>query len=373
MSAAKSSEAGDIRCMRMALDLAERGLGATWPNPAVGCVIVQNGHVIARGWTQPGGRPHAETEALARTGGSAAGATAYVSLEPCAHQGVSGPCTEALIKAGIARVVVAIQDPDPRVNGGGLERLRQAGVEVTLGVGEEEAQAVLAGYLMRVVQGRPLVALKLAATLDGKIATHNGQSKWITGEPARARAHLLRSRYDATAIGVTTAGADDPELNCRLPGLEDRPRVRIVFDSHLRLPLTNKLVRGAVGRATWMVATEGADATRLKAYRDCGVDVIMVAPGPDHRPDLAKAMTEFAKRGLTQILVEGGSHLAAALVREELVDRIYWFRAPRLIGGDGISALAGLGMNQIDQSDRWGLLAREPVGDDLLETFARPF
>jgi diaminohydroxyphosphoribosylaminopyrimidine deaminase/5-amino-6-(5-phosphoribosylamino)uracil reductase len=369
------SEAGDPRFMRVALALARRGEGTTWPNPSIGCVLVRNGQIVGRGWTRTGGRPHAETEALRRAGAAAKGATAYVTLEPCAHQGQTGPCADALITAGVARVVVALSDPDPRVNGAGIDRLRGAGVAITMGmgVGEGEAQDFLAGYLMRTVQGRPLVALKLAATLDGKIATHHGHSKWITAEAARARGQLLRARFDATAVGVGTATSDDPELVCRLPGLEGRPRVRIVFDSHLRLPLTSRLVRGAAERATWLVVSEDADAVRLQAYRDSGVEIIAVKPGPDRRPELGLALREFARRGLTQVLFEGGSHLAAALVRDDLVDRLYWFRAPRLIGGDGLSAVAGLGLVRIDQSERWSLLDSEPIGDDLLETFARPF
>ncbi|MGQ3031841.1 MAG: bifunctional diaminohydroxyphosphoribosylaminopyrimidine deaminase/5-amino-6-(5-phosphoribosylamino)uracil reductase RibD, partial [Ferrovibrionaceae bacterium] len=220
--------------MRHALGLAARGLGRTWPNPAVGCVLVRDEIVLARGNTQPGGRPHAEVVALSRAGSQAAGATAYVTLEPCAHHGKTPPCADALIAAGIGRCVVALQDPDPRVDGGGIRRLLAAGIPVTTGVCEAEAAALNAGFLMRVRQGRPLVTLKLATTLDGRIATHAGESRWITGATARARGHLMRADHDAIMVGIGTALTDDPDLTCRLAGLEDRSPVRIVLDGRLR-------------------------------------------------------------------------------------------------------------------------------------------
>ncbi|MCK5275514.1 MAG: bifunctional diaminohydroxyphosphoribosylaminopyrimidine deaminase/5-amino-6-(5-phosphoribosylamino)uracil reductase RibD, partial [Alphaproteobacteria bacterium] len=220
--------------MRAALALAGRGLGRVWPNPAVGCVLVdRDGRVTGRGWTQPGGRPHAETEALARAGGAAKGATAYVTLEPCVHHGQTPPCADALIEAGVARVIAATEDPDPRVKGGGLGRLRDAGIAVEAGLLREEAELLNAGYLMRQREGRPVVTLKLATTLDGRIATHAGESRWITGEAARARGHMMRARHDAIMVGIGTALADNPTLTCRLPGLEDRSPVRIVVDARL--------------------------------------------------------------------------------------------------------------------------------------------
>src|SRR5580700_4659831 len=231
----------DLGHMRTALGLARRGLGNTWPNPAVGCVIVKDGRVVGRGWTQKGGRPHAETEALARAGKGAKGATAYVSLEPCSHHGKTPPCAEALIAAGVSRVVAAVEDPDPRVSGRGIARLRAAGIAVEAGLCAAEAAELNAGFFCRVAQGRPLVTLKLAASLDGRIATPTGKSRWITGPAARERAHLLRAAHDAVLIGTGTALADDPQLTCRLPGLEARSPVRIVIDRTLRLPATLRL------------------------------------------------------------------------------------------------------------------------------------
>ncbi|HEX5079092.1 MAG TPA: bifunctional diaminohydroxyphosphoribosylaminopyrimidine deaminase/5-amino-6-(5-phosphoribosylamino)uracil reductase RibD, partial [Geminicoccaceae bacterium] len=225
----------DRHFMAVALRLAARGLGSVWPNPAVGCVLVHGERIVGRGWTQPGGRPHGEVEALRRAGAAALGATAYVSLEPCAHYGRTPPCTMALLQAGVRRVVAATLDPDPRVDGRGIEQLRQAGVEVALGVGRAAAEALNAGFILRVRAGRPLVTLKLATSLDGRIATRRGDSRWITGEPARARAHLLRARHDAIMIGSGTALADDPSLTCRLPGLEERSPARVVLDRRLRL------------------------------------------------------------------------------------------------------------------------------------------
>src|SRR5689334_20006331 len=217
----------DLRSMRAALALARRGLGTVWPNPAVGCVIVSDGRVVGRGWTQPGGRPHGETEALRRAGEAARRATAYVSLEPCCHWGKTPPCVDALIAAGVRRVVVALEDPDPRVAGRGIARLRDAGVEVETGVCTEEAAEINAGFFCRLRLGRPLVTLKLATSLDGRIATRSGESQWITGPPARERSHLLRATHDAILVGTETVIADDPQLTCRLPGLADRSPVRV--------------------------------------------------------------------------------------------------------------------------------------------------
>ena len=328
--------------MAVALRLAERGLGQVWPNPAVGCVVVKSGRIIGRGWTQPGGRPHAEFEALKRAGDDALGATAYISLEPCAHYGQTPPCTMGLLHGGIRRAVIAASDPDPRVDGRGIDQLRQAGVEVTLGVAQDEAERLNAGFFLRVRAGRPLVTLKLATSLDGRIATRTGASRWITGEEARQRAHHLRATHDAVLIGSGTALADDPALSCRLPGLEDRSPVRIVLDGRLRLPPSSRLARTAREVPTWVVARAGVDAKRRAALERSGVEVLTVAMSPGERIDLGLALAALATRGLTRVLVEGGSELAAALLRARLVDRLVWFQAPLLIGGDGLAAIGAL-------------------------------
>src|SRR5215475_6368773 len=243
---------GERDAMQAALALARRGLGAVWPNPAVGCVIVKDGRVVGRGWTQPGGRPHGETEALRRAGPAARGATAYVSLEPCCHWGRTPPCVDALIAAGIQRVVVALEDPDPRVAGGGLRRLRAAGLTVETGLCAAEAAEVNAGFLCHRSLGRPLVTLKLATSLDGRIATRRGESRWISGSLARDRAHALRASHDAITVGVQTVLADDPQLTCRLPGLNDRSPVRVVIDRHLRIPPAARLIADARQVSTWV-------------------------------------------------------------------------------------------------------------------------
>src|SRR5580692_5156169 len=258
----RAARAEDAAHMRSALALARRGVGNTWPNPSVGCVVVKHGRVIGRAVTAPGGRPHAEPAALDIAGVAARGGTVYVTLEPCCHWGRTPPCTDALISAGVARVVIATRDPDPRVDGAGIARLRAAGIEVAEGVQQEEADEVAAGFRTRVREGRPLVTLKLASTLDGRIATRSGESRWITGEPARRAAHALRGRSDAVMVGVGTVMADDPELTCRIPGYRPNPVVRIVADSRLRTPLTATLVATASRNPTWMLIREGTDPER---------------------------------------------------------------------------------------------------------------
>ncbi len=361
----------DIVHMRAAFALARRGLGHTWPNPAVGCVLVKEGRVVGRGWTQRGGRPHAETEALHRAGPMAAGSTAYVSLEPCSHHGETGPCAEALAAAGVYRVVAAMEDPDARVAGRGLDLLRDRGIRVVAGIGEEEAREINAGFLLRLAEDRPLITLKLAMSLDGRIATHTGESRWITGEPARARGHLMRAQHDAVMVGSGTVLADDPLLNVRLPGLERDSPLRIVLDGRMRLPLTSALVVGAHDTPTWLVTLPGGDKRRRQIYVDCGIEVIEAPAGPDGALDLVQVMARLAAHGLTRLLVEGGARLAAALLRDKLVDRLAIFRAPSLIGGDGLPAATGFGLERL--ADMPGFIAMDTIelGQDRLETFRR--
>ncbi|HZU91545.1 MAG TPA: bifunctional diaminohydroxyphosphoribosylaminopyrimidine deaminase/5-amino-6-(5-phosphoribosylamino)uracil reductase RibD [Stellaceae bacterium] len=354
--------------MRAALALARRGLGTTWPNPAVGCVIVRDGRVIGRGWTQPGGRPHAETEALRRAGETAQGATAYVSLEPCAHWGKTPPCAEALIAAGLGRIVAALEDPDRRVAGRGLRRLAAAGIAVESGLLAAEAAEINAGFFCRVRQGRPLVTLKLATSLDGRIATAQGESRWITGPPARARAHLLRACHDAVMVGTGTALADNPELTCRLPGLQERSPVRIVLDRSLRLPSEMHLVAAARRVSTWLLTLPDADPARRARLTDNGVTVIEVPPDPKGGLDLVAALRALGERGLTRLLVEGGARLAASLLHAGLVDRLAWLHAPLLLGGDGVPAIAGFDLAALADAPGFTRIAVEEVGADVLTT-----
>jgi diaminohydroxyphosphoribosylaminopyrimidine deaminase/5-amino-6-(5-phosphoribosylamino)uracil reductase len=370
-----ADSSADRKFMQAALALARRGLGNVWPNPAVGCVVVKDDTVVGRGWTQPGGRPHAETEALARAGDKARGATAYVSLEPCSHTGQTGPCADALAKAGVARVVAAMVDPDPRVSGRGLARLRDAGVSVESGLMEAEAAALNRGFLTRIAHGRPMVTLKLAASLDGRIAAHNGDSQWITAEDARAFAHGLRACHDAVAVGSGTAATDDPHLTCRLPGLPLRPPVRIVFDSRLQLPLTRQLIATARSVPTWIVTlaetVEESAVQRAQALRDLGVELFATSAGDNGRISVAEALRALGEAGLTRLMVEGGGKLAASFLAEELADEVALFRGPSIIGGDGIPAVAGLGLDRVADAPRFRLTDSRRLGVDMFEAYSR--
>ena len=317
----------DARWMRAAVALGERGRGRTAPNPSVGCILVKDERIVGRGWTQPGGRPHAEAMALAEAGEEALGATAYVSLEPCAHESARGPaCADLLAAAGVARVVAALTDPDPRINGLGLARLRSAGIEVAVGPGAEEAERALAGFLSRVRRGRPWITLKLAMSLDGKIALPSGESRWITGEDARAHVHSERARADMILVGRGTYDADRPSLDVRLPGLEDRsPRKAI-------------LTRGD-GVPGW---------ERLGAPEEA-----------------------FALEGVNDLLIEGGSATASAFLSADLVDRLLIYRAPILIG-EGKSSVGYIGLTDLAEAHRrWKLADSRMLGIDRLEVYER--
>lgn len=369
------SGAADAAWMQGALALARRGLGRVAPNPAVGCILVRDGRVLGRGWTQPGGRPHAETEAIRRAQAAdpdgARGAICYVTLEPCAHHGKTPPCVDALIDAGVARVVAALEDPDPRVAGFGLQRLRDAGIAVETGIEAEAAAELNAGYLLMRRQDRPLITLKAATTLDGRIATHRGESQWITGPGARARGHLLRARHDAVMVGSGTAVADDPALTVRLPGMDAYRPLRVVLDGRLRLPLTHALVRDAGQTPTLLLTRRDAPADRLDAYREAGVEVAPLPTDAHGALSLTAALHELAARGLTRVLVEGGGQLAAGLLRYNLVDRVVWFRSPRVIGGDGIPAIAGFGLDRLADTPTFRCVGATPLGDDVMESYVR--
>jgi diaminohydroxyphosphoribosylaminopyrimidine deaminase/5-amino-6-(5-phosphoribosylamino)uracil reductase len=359
----------DRHIMGVALGLARRGLGNVSPNPAVGCVITQDGRIVGRGWTQPGGRPHAETEAIARAGDAARGGRAYVTLEPCVHWGRTPPCAEALIAAGVSRVVAAVEDPDPRVAGGGLARLREAGIAVESGLCAEQAAEINAGFFRRVLTGRPLVTLKLATSLDGRIATASGESRWITGPATRERTHLLRATHDAILVGTATVLADDPQLTCRLAGLEHRSPVRVALDRNLVIPPAARLVAEARQTPTWLVTALGSDPGRREALLRAGVEIVDAMANEAGQIDLADALQRLGERGLTRLLVEGGGRLAASLLRARLVDRLVWLHAPLLLGGDGVSAVDALGIGALTEAPGFELVASETVGPDLLSTY----
>jgi diaminohydroxyphosphoribosylaminopyrimidine deaminase/5-amino-6-(5-phosphoribosylamino)uracil reductase len=361
----------DARWMRAALVLASRGLGRVAPNPTVGCVLVADGHVIGRGWTQPGGRPHGERMALDQAGPLARGADAYVTLEPCAHYGKTPPCADALIAAGVARVICPLTDPDPRVAGRGFERLRAAGVAVSVGLMTEDAAAMNVGFFTRLRLGRPHLTLKLAASLDGRIATGSGESQWISGPEARAEAHLLRARSDVILVGSGTAIADDPGLTVRLPGLEDRSPIPVILDSRARTPLTTALVRGAPARGTILIHGPDAPPGRADALRGAGVRCIAVPRGPDGRLSLAAALQALGALGMTRAMCEGGGIIAAALLSADLADELVWVSAGTLIGAEGLPGVGPLHLSRLADAPRFERAESRPVGDDLLSRWVR--
>ncbi|HEX2653164.1 MAG TPA: bifunctional diaminohydroxyphosphoribosylaminopyrimidine deaminase/5-amino-6-(5-phosphoribosylamino)uracil reductase RibD [Xanthobacteraceae bacterium] len=365
----------DARFMDLAFALGRRGLGNTWPNPAVGAVVVRaDDHgpvIVGRGWTQPGGRPHAEVEALRHAGELARGATLYATLEPCAHHGKTPPCADAIIASGIGRVVSAMDDPNPRVAGAGNARLRAHGIAITSGLGAEKAQRAHAGHIRRMRDGRPHVTLKLAVSADEKAGLAGRKPAVITSERARERAHLLRANNDAIAVGIGTVLADDPQLTCRLPGMADRSPVRIVFDGALRLPLGSQLVRTASTVPVWVIALPSASAAAEDALRKQNVDVLRVEANSQGQIDIAAALRVLAERGITRLLVEGGPILSASFIVSDLVDAAELFRAPSMIGAEGISALESMPLTALTKSVRLRSLGIETIGPDCLESFER--
>jgi diaminohydroxyphosphoribosylaminopyrimidine deaminase/5-amino-6-(5-phosphoribosylamino)uracil reductase len=356
--------------MALALALGRRGMGRTWPNPAVGALIVNDGIIVARGWTQPGGRPHAETEALRRAGQAARGGTMYVTLEPCSHHGKTPPCADAIIASGITRVVSALEDPNPEVAGAGHARLQAAGIRLAIGVCAEDARRDHAGHILRMREGRPRVALKLAVSADGKAGAAGRKPVTITGVAARDRVHLMRAQNDAILIGIGTAMADDPLLTCRLPGMEQLSPVRVVLDSALRLPCTGRLAQSARETPLWIVAAEALPRETEANLRAAGAEVL-TAPGANGRLDPGAVLKMLAARGVTRLMVEGGPTVAATFVAADLVDEAVLFHSAKLIGADGIDALEGLPLSALTQSGRLHRVSAESVGADRMEVFER--
>ena len=354
--------------MAHALRLAARGLGNTWPNPAVGCVLVKDGQILGRGWTQAGGRPHAEVRALDQAGPQAQGATAYVTLEPCAHHGQTPPCASALIAAKVARTVTALTDPDPRVSGKGHAMLRAAGIAVTEGVLTAEATRLNAGFLKRVTQGLPVVTLKLAASLDGRTATATGESRWITGAQARRTVHALRMTHDAVMVGSRTALADDPDLTVRDMGAARQP-VRIVLDRMLKHAPASRLGRTAKDHPVWLLHGPHAPDAARKAWTTTGATLIETPEANGHL-DLTAALQALAAKGLTRILSEGGATLAAALVKARLVDDLALFSGGLLIGAEGHPALGPLGLTALADGPRPRLREARTLGPDIFSLWS---
>jgi len=370
------SQVGDVRWMRMAMTLAARSLGRVAPNPAVGAVLVRDGRVLGRGATADGGRPHAESVALeqARTryGAEAlAGATAYVTLEPCAHHGHTPPCAEALVGAGISRLVCPLEDPDPRVRGRGFAALAAAGIAVETGLMAAEARGLNAGFLSCIERRRPHLTLKLATTLDGRIATRQGESRWITGDRARGWVHLTRAQADAVLIGAGTARTDDPMLDVRGLGQKVVQPVRVVVDGGLSLPLTGRLVASARDIPLRVLHRPGAPGERRAALNGLGVETIEVAEGDGGLLDMAGALRALADGGVTRVLCEGGGKLAAALLAAGLVDEIALFTAGKAIGGDGVPGIGAFGLDRLEQAPAFDLALTEPVGSDVYSLWRR--
>jgi len=369
----RETKAADRRFMQLALTLGRRGQGRTWPNPAVGAVVVNDGIIVGRSWTQPGGRPHAEPVALAQAGEAARGATLYVTLEPCSHLGKSPPCADAVIAAGIKRVVSAIEDPNPEVAGQGHARLRAAGIAVDIGLCALEAARDHAGHFRRVRDHRPHVMLKLAVSRDDKIAAAGRKQVAITGEAAKARMHLLRAQSDAILVGIGTVLADDPLLTCRLPGMEARSPVRVVLDRALRIQGNSRLVGSARATPLWVMTSNLAEAPAAAILGAAGAQLIRLETRASPQPglDLPAVLRALAEKGITRLLVEGGARVASSFVSAGLVDEFWLLRGPDDIGGDGVAALEGLPLTSLTQSPGFRVRASENLEKDTLTVYER--
>jgi diaminohydroxyphosphoribosylaminopyrimidine deaminase/5-amino-6-(5-phosphoribosylamino)uracil reductase len=358
----------DLRFMRLALDLGRRGLGQTWPNPAVGAVIVKDGVIVGRGWTQKGGRPHAETEALKRAKKDARGATLYVTLEPCSHTGQTPPCADAVIRAGIARVVSAMDDPNPEVAGRGHARLREKGIAIDVGLCSEDARRAHAGHIAHVTQQRPHVLLKLAVSADGKAGFAGRKPAPITGEIARERMFALRARYDAILVGVGTVLSDNPQLTCRLPGMEERSPVRIVLDVRLATPLSFGVIATVREHPTWVFCSSKASPVAEEILQDKGARVFRVEER-NGRLDLGQVLARLSDEGITRLMVEGGPRVAASFAAADLVDEIVLLHGPITIGREGIDPLEGMPLEALTGS--LPQVEEEQLGPDKLVRYER--
>ncbi len=365
---AAATAADDERFMRLALALGRRGLGNTWPNPAVGAVVVKDGVILGRGWTRPGGRPHAETEALKHAGRAARGATLYATLEPCSHQGKTPPCTDAIIRAGIVRVVSALEDPNPEVAGQGYARLRERGIAVETGPGTDEALRAHAGHIRRMTAGRPNVLLKLALSADGKAGGPGRRPVAITGPAAREKVFQMRAMSDAILVGVGTVLSDDPALTCRLPGMMERSPVRVLLDTRLRVPISSGVVGTAGETPTWIFCGTGVSGIAEEVLRAKGCEVFKV-DASDGRLDIEQILKVLAGKGITRLMVEGGPTVATSFVAADLVDEVALFHAPLTIGPDGVDALDGMPPGALTNGMR--ALGSEEVGPDRLDRYER--
>jgi diaminohydroxyphosphoribosylaminopyrimidine deaminase/5-amino-6-(5-phosphoribosylamino)uracil reductase len=352
----------DAQYMREAVRLGRKELGRTSPNPPVGAVVVSRGRVVGRGYHRGPGQPHGEIEALRQAGGRSRGATLYVTLEPCNHHGRTPPCADAILAAGVRRVVFGARDPNPHVRGGGAARLRRRGIAVETGVEADACAELVAGFTSLVTRARPLVTLKLATSLDGRLATRSGASRWISAAPARELVHRWRDEHDAVMVGAGTVLADDPALTCRRRG--GRDPLRVIVDGRLRVPLRAQIVSGRLAAGT-VIATAVRRGRKLGALRARGVQVLTL-PGRNGSISLPLLFQRLAKQGVSSVLLEGGAGLAAAAVRAGMVDRVSLFLAPKLIGGDGVPMMGGLGVASPERAPQLRITEVSRVGVDLL-------
>ncbi len=349
--------------MREALRLAAFGRGRTSPNPMVGAVLVRDGRVVGAGWHRKAGTEHAEIHALRMAGELARGATIYVTLEPCSHTGRTGPCAKALIEAGVRRVVAAMEDPNPLVGGRGFQMLRAAGIEVECGLMEQEARRLNEAFVTWMTKKRPFVTLKMAMTLDGKTATANGESKWITGKEARLRGHALRDENDAILVGIGTVLADAPLLTTRLPDGNGHNPVRVILDSHARTPVDTPMLHDGV-TPVLIATTEVAPYDKVEQLRAAGAEVLRVGIGPD--VDLSLLLQMLGEKKICSLLVEGGSTVHFSFLKANLADKIYTFIAPMIVGGkDAMPAVGGDGFSRLIDAARLTDITTEMIGDDV--------
>jgi len=358
----------DLSYMSNAIDLADRGLGVSGFNPSVGCVIVNNDRIVGRGWTQPGGRPHAEIEALRRAGDRSYGSKVYVTLEPCCHHGVSGPCTQALIDNGVKKVFVAVIDPDERVKGKGIEALKKAGVEVEVGILEDSARKLNKGFFKKIEKGLPFFALKSALSIDGNIALSSGKSKWLTSNLARQYSHLLRATHDAIIVGSGTILSDDPELNCRLPGYEisDNQPIKIVLDRRLRIDPKSKIFSSS--KRIWLITSPNSDSDKVHEIKKSGGEVFFI-DGKNNNQFICSVATFLAQKGLNRVIIEGGAKVGTSFLRNSLIDRLYIFKAPKILGSDGVSFIGKLNFDSLSSAYRFERVSTTFLDMDTLEIF----
>jgi diaminohydroxyphosphoribosylaminopyrimidine deaminase / 5-amino-6-(5-phosphoribosylamino)uracil reductase len=370
--ASAAAAADDADFMNAALALGRRALGRAAPNPAVGAIVVRDGVIVGRGWTKPGGRPHAETEALADAGAATAGATLYVGLEPCSHYGKTPPCVDAIIAAGISRVVAALQDPDPRVAGRGYARLAAAGIEVATGIGAEEARRANLGHILRVTEGRPMVTLKLAETADGFAAGGEHDKRLaITGAPANARVHIMRAMHDAIMVGIGTARTDDPLMTVRLPGMEEVKPLRVVLDYRLELSPRSRLASTARDYPTLIIAAEDASLQAERALAETGIEVARIPAHDSARLELRIALAVLAQRGITRVFSEGGPRVAKELIGAGLADEVVIFTAPKPFGAKGVPVLAKEARRRLGEAEHYTLAEDAFAGPDRLRRYLR--